>query len=323
MIAENRLTNPVAGGAVLVHGLANALVRNNTIIANRSTAPEGNAVLAIGTVEISESIVWANGGTDPILAFRGQGQIEVWSSIVEGGWLGEGGDNLAVNPGLVDVLQGDYHLAPDSPAVDAGKGSGNGIDTDIEGDARVVDGDGDGLAVRDIGADELLREIAARFGRTSAGDDQGGLFGALRVNGQLGDRQRVIRTSVREPIVLEVLAPPEGPVPARFACYAWGAEPDLTTLTLQPCGLGMMSFPTPLAGGPINLPIRIWNNLGRRQRLGQPDRSSSPAPSVLAVLESGIPFETTVTLQGFIEDTGSLADGPLSITNAVVIEVGP
>ena len=55
------------------------------------------------------------------------------------------------------LLQGDYHLGGDSPCIDAGDPAfvADPGETDIDGQARVMDGDDDGLAVVDMGADEL------------------------------------------------------------------------------------------------------------------------------------------------------------------------
>ncbi len=72
------------------------------------------------------------------------------------------------DPKLVDPAHGDLHLAPDSPAIDAGLAGpmlpGESM-TDLEGAPRVMDGNGDGVAQRDIGAVEspsLVPVIAAK-----------------------------------------------------------------------------------------------------------------------------------------------------------------
>jgi Periplasmic copper-binding protein (NosD) len=62
--------------------------------------------------------------------------------------------NVSVDPRFLDAASGDYHLQPGSPVVD--RGTNEGAPTvDIDGDARPFDGNGDGLAVTDIGADEV------------------------------------------------------------------------------------------------------------------------------------------------------------------------
>jgi hypothetical protein len=55
--------------------------------------------------------------------------------------------------GQAPRLTADYHLWCESPAIDAGVDAG--VSTDIDGDARPYDGDKDGTATMDIGADEF------------------------------------------------------------------------------------------------------------------------------------------------------------------------
>lgn len=61
--------------------------------------------------------------------------------------------NLA--PGFAAPGSGDYSLAATSALIDAGNPAAGGPVTDLAGEARVVDGDGDGSVVRDIGAYEF------------------------------------------------------------------------------------------------------------------------------------------------------------------------
>ncbi len=49
----------------------------------------------------------------------------------------------------------DFRLQPDSPGVDEGENSQSSQSTDLAGKARIADGNGDGLAVIDVGAYEL------------------------------------------------------------------------------------------------------------------------------------------------------------------------
>ena len=59
------------------------------------------------------------------------------------------------DPLLVDPDNGNYHLSPGSPCIDAGTGSVPLASVDMDGDSRVIDGDENGSLVVDIGADEF------------------------------------------------------------------------------------------------------------------------------------------------------------------------
>ena len=74
---------------------------------------------------------------------------------IQGGFEGEG--NISADPLLLDPENGDCHLVPGSPCIDAGTNDAPGIqETDFEDDPRILDGDNDGVAIVDMGADELL-----------------------------------------------------------------------------------------------------------------------------------------------------------------------
>ncbi len=65
-----------------------------------------------------------------------------------------GGNIIGDDPMFADTLNGDYSLADGSPCIDAGMPDGDYPPTDILGNVRVWDGDGDGIATIDIGAFE-------------------------------------------------------------------------------------------------------------------------------------------------------------------------
>jgi hypothetical protein len=61
--------------------------------------------------------------------------------------------NISADPLFVSATGHDFHLQRSSPAIDAGESSGAPT-VDIDGESRPVDGDGDGAARVDMGADE-------------------------------------------------------------------------------------------------------------------------------------------------------------------------
>ena len=62
-------------------------------------------------------------------------------------------DLVDVNPTLMGPAYGNFHLWVGSPAIDAGSDAAAPA-LDFEGHARPFDGNGDGAAHADIGADE-------------------------------------------------------------------------------------------------------------------------------------------------------------------------
>ncbi|GAG18748.1 unnamed protein product, partial [marine sediment metagenome] len=112
-------------------------------------APERNGIFcSLSGCTVINSIVWGHDGED----FGGHGYQATYSDI-EMCLPGEG--NICEDPHFVDPANGDYHLQPDSPCIDAGTNE-DAPEIDFEGDPRPFDGDSDGVAVVDMGADEWL-----------------------------------------------------------------------------------------------------------------------------------------------------------------------
>jgi hypothetical protein len=75
-------------------------------------------------------------------------------SDVQGGHPGAG--NIHAYPWFVDPNHGDFHLGACSRCIDSGDNSAPNLPPrDFEGDARILDGDGDGTAIVDMGVDEV------------------------------------------------------------------------------------------------------------------------------------------------------------------------
>ena len=143
-------------------------LRNNTIL-NLGGAPTAidssvypGASGSASTV-VSDSII--SGFPDtwklnaPSSPADGNSNLDVsYSNISSTGTLvGDGTVNATlgvINETPLFVGLNDFHLSPGSPSIDAGDPAPGGILDDIEGNIRPLDGNGDGIAVRDQGAYE-------------------------------------------------------------------------------------------------------------------------------------------------------------------------
>jgi hypothetical protein len=350
IVASNSATN-VGGGVLSEYSLAllagNVIVHNSTVQDGAGLAISGppeyapcstrvsrivNCTIAgnvagrsggglhcgvFTALRVRNTILWSNHAPVGPEISDDRSDAVVLDSDIRGGWPGDG--NIDMDPLFVDAGGCDYHLRLGSPCTDRGANLPNLPDLDWEGDPRTIEGGGNSNPSVDIGADEIVPEVAVRFGTVNAAGEN--LTNVLFVNGSAGDRRRVVQLPIRSPLTVDLFSPTSGPDPARFAMYGWVGEPTLDTLTPQPHSLGVMGHATPLKGGADDQARAIWNNMGYFAYLGFPDYSSDPAPSVLIDRPQGLGYEMTVTFQGFIEDNSSAANGPVSITNAVVVKV--
>jgi len=322
LVLNNLIVRNVAedgdGGGIHAH-ISSGIIVINTMVLN--SASRGGAVgSAYSTLSVANSILWNNNATvEGSEIWHDSVAANVTYCDVQGGWPGEG--NIDVNPLFLDPGQGDFRLcqAPcepgvDNPCVDAS----NPASTMLEGTTR-SDGAQD-AGILDMGYHYTYdSEYRCRLGMV----DRANSFPpavVLLVNGIPGDDQRVVTVSLNEAVVISMVVPPGGPDPAPFCLYSWLGEPSEATVTPQPSNLGDMCFPTPLTGG-IPHYKKVWNNMGQFPRLGGPGRPSTPAPSIVEELPTGVGAAVTATFQGFILDNGSSASEAVSITNAVILKV--
>ena len=106
--------------------------------------------------KITNCILWGDiafGG--PEIANDGSSRPTITYCDIQGGYQGEG--NIDIDPLFFDPSNNDFHLQGASPCIDTGNNSAPGIyTTDFEGDPRIGDGDSDGTATVDMGADEYV-----------------------------------------------------------------------------------------------------------------------------------------------------------------------
>lgn len=131
---------------------ADGTLRNCTVTGNSGTTSNGGVVQAKGAIE--NCIIVYNGindNTDDSLAVSG-GTV-TYSCARNHPVTGAG--NISADPMFADAPHGDYRLSGASPCVDTGLNGAWGADgLDLDGNERILDGNGDGVAMVDIGAYE-------------------------------------------------------------------------------------------------------------------------------------------------------------------------
>lgn len=147
-------------------GMANANVSmptltNVTFSGNRADGAGGGLYNFDSHPTLVNCIVWGNAApASPQMHSTATSVPNVRYSLIEGGYADEGNidaDPLFVNPVSADqapTTAGDYRLRVGSPAIDAGTNDAVTVDTDLDGNPRIVDGTDDGNAIVDMGAYE-------------------------------------------------------------------------------------------------------------------------------------------------------------------------
>ena len=156
------------GGAIYAES-SNLTLRNCTLAANQGSSSGGGLFQLQGAVQLFNSVLWDNSADQGAqIVLGGTATLSVGYSDVMGGAvdivIGDqaeliwGPGNIDADPLFADSANGDYRLMAGSPCIDAGDPDfiADPQETDIDADPRVVDGNGDGTAVVDMGADEFV-----------------------------------------------------------------------------------------------------------------------------------------------------------------------
>ena len=151
------------GGIESARAVVNCVFVNNSCMGSGGIKSDGvvvnctflnNVALGVAAIDgaatVTNCIVWWDSSTNTRVQIGGS--CVVTYSDVKGGFPGKG--NLDTDPLFVGTE--DFHLQPDSSCIDAGtNGPAGGLPpTDLEGNSRLLDGNGDGTAVADMGAYE-------------------------------------------------------------------------------------------------------------------------------------------------------------------------
>lgn len=109
---------------------------------------------------IANSIIWGNTAPiEPQMYSDETSTPTVTYCDFQGGFSGEG--NIDSDPMFAGPAQGNYHIQKSSPCIDKGNNSALELpETDFDGNSRIIDGDDNGTAIVDIGADEFISLLA-------------------------------------------------------------------------------------------------------------------------------------------------------------------
>jgi hypothetical protein len=139
---------------------ARAAVRYATLVSNTigMQAGPGQRLAIVNSIIVGSTIaVQALAGGNLALAYTDR-----YDNLTDadGAVVVEPQGDLALPPGFAPATAGDFRLAPDSALLDQGTPI-SGVDSDFEGQPRNLDGQGDGLALPDLGWDELAGSTAS------------------------------------------------------------------------------------------------------------------------------------------------------------------
>lgn len=170
-LVTDNLASLGRGGGMLLENLFAAgsglVIIDGCTFANNEADDGGALYVLDSTVSVGNAIFWSDvADFGPEMVIEGDTEdaevvVDV-SDLIESnvlelgtGELDYGVGNLDEDPLFVDEAGGDYHLTADSPCIDAGAAGLLIPAEDFEQDTRNMDGDGDGTAVPDMGADEV------------------------------------------------------------------------------------------------------------------------------------------------------------------------
>ncbi len=138
-----------SGGGIYNRDESFPIVTNCTFSGN--SADNGGGIWNYASSPtVTNCILWDNG--EEIYNVGTSTQVVTYCDV-QGGYTGTG--NINADPMFANPAAGDFHLQAGSPCIDVGDNSAPSIpSTDFEGDPRIMDGDGDLVAVVDMGVDE-------------------------------------------------------------------------------------------------------------------------------------------------------------------------
>jgi uncharacterized repeat protein (TIGR01451 family) len=159
IIAGNQAADYAAGIYIKIPYAAQPQpqIVNNTIVDNGThgivVRDNINPIIRNNIIALNGVGLWRYNGIVPVMSNN-----DVWGNGQNYVNLPPGTNDISADPLFVDQAGGDYHLSEGSPCIDTGTSS-NAPPSDFEGDLRPVDGNLDGTALWDIGADEYENPV--------------------------------------------------------------------------------------------------------------------------------------------------------------------
>ena len=165
-----------SGGAINCASSSNMSIINCTFSSNSANLYGGTIFCYdSGSVTLNNCILWgdsAGSGGDEIYIYDSTSSCTLNYCCVDNTGYGfetgvptttidDSNNCIHEDPRFVDPAGGNYHLKPTSPCIDKGNNTyvPSGVGRDLDGNKRIVDGDGDGVATVDIGAHEFCNII--------------------------------------------------------------------------------------------------------------------------------------------------------------------